>query len=139
MKDNETIEIPTPNTIDDLKKMLEDTYNGKLILYENLPIDIKNWLFRIIKRKESHKVLLCFDVNSNGYRILFYTNSYKYSITFNKDKNYMGCVSNRRKQNAGEHWTRGSDLPDGIYGDDTWNEILRAIVSNELVELQLGY
>lgn len=72
------------------------------------------------------------------YRFTFYTNNYKYTISAveRSDKHgYLGCTMDCRKARAGEDWTRGNDLPDGILNRKTWEKIKNAIIKNELVKL----
>jgi len=71
-------------------------------------------------------------------KFIFYTNDHQYTISAVErfpGKSYLGCVSNCRKSKAGEDWTRGSDLPDGLLNNETWNRIKNAIIRNELVRL----
>jgi hypothetical protein len=71
-------------------------------------------------------------------RLCFYTNHYQYfikAIDRTEDEGYLGCGVNCRKARAGEDWTRGNDLPDGKFNKATWDLILKAIVSHELVKL----
>jgi len=71
-------------------------------------------------------------------KICFYTKNYQYFITAidrTKGEGYLGCQVNCRKSRPGEDWIRGNDLPDGKFTKVTWNLILKAIVSNELVKL----
>lgn len=63
-----------------------------------------------------------------------FTDRYSYSIS--AGPNYLGCIMSARKARAGETWTRGSDLPDGKFSEETWQKIVLAIVSYELVELE---
>ena len=69
-----------------------------------------------------------------------YTNTYLYRITAidrKKDEGYLGCTCSRRMAQAGEDWTRGSDLPDGPFTEATWNSIKNAILRHEFVKLEL--
>jgi len=70
----------------------------------------------------------------------FYTEEYLYLITaverFDGDKDdYLGCQVSARKARPGEDWLRGNDLPDGPFTKKTWDRIIYAIVSYELVKL----
>jgi len=69
----------------------------------------------------------------------FYTDEHKYFInaierTIDEDS-YLGCQVSSRKQRAGEDWSRGNDLPDGKFNKKTWDRIIYAIVSYEMVKL----
>ena len=72
-------------------------------------------------------------------RFRFYTDEHLYSIVAiertNGEESYLGCQVSTRKQRAGEDWTRGNDLPDGPFNKKTWDRIIYAIVSYELVKL----
>ena len=68
----------------------------------------------------------------------FYTENHRYFISAIEQKNgegYLGCSVSARKPRAGEEWLRGNDLPDGPFNKSTWDKILNAIVSYELVRL----
>ena len=49
---------------------------------------------------------------------------------------YLGCIASARKPRAGEDHTRGNDLPDGKLNENTWRQILAAIVGYELVDIK---
>lgn len=73
-------------------------------------------------------------------RLSFYTEEHQYFITAiesaDGDKDdYLGCQVSARKMRAGETWGRGNDLPDGKFSRKTWDMIINAIVSYELVML----
>jgi len=68
----------------------------------------------------------------------FYTEDNKYSITAidrQDDDGYLGCGVTCRKSRPGEEYTRGNDLRDGPFTEETWNSITLAIVNYELVKL----
>lgn len=74
------------------------------------------------------------------YKVWFFTNDHSYSISIylpEGNNSYMGCIASCRKPKPGETWTRGSDLADGKYSDETWLSILNDIVSYEMKNLQL--
>ena len=96
----------------------------------------------------------------NGIGVTFYTKDNQYHISarlpnefrkhvIKEDKNgkvvsesnepinggYLGCIVQTRKPRAGENWTRGNDLPDGKYSEETWRDIVNAIVAYELVKV----
>lgn len=85
--------------------------------------------------------------NETTATVLLYTNDYSYAISMRKpdqddhelsDDGYLGCICSLRKPYAGEDWTRGNDLSDGSYSEETWNNILSDILNNELKEIKLG-
>lgn len=68
----------------------------------------------------------------------FYTSEFKYRFYANdrtNDDGYLGCQVTARKMRPGEDWTRGNDLADGPFNEDTWRRILTTIVNYELVKL----
>ena len=70
----------------------------------------------------------------------FFTEEYQYFITaiekYDGDKeDYLGCQVTARKPRAGEDWLRGNDLPDGPFTKKTWDKIIYAIVSYEMIKL----
>ncbi len=73
-------------------------------------------------------------------RFCFYTDEHQYFIVAiersdGDDNDYLGCQVSTRKPRAGEDWTRGNDLPDGKFNKKTWDRIIYAIVSYEMVKL----
>ncbi len=63
-----------------------------------------------------------------------FTDRYVYRISATANSLCSGASA--RKPRAGETWTRGRDLPDGPFSEETWQEIVLAIVRYELVELE---
>ena len=72
-------------------------------------------------------------------KLCFYTEENRYFITAIEktkgEEGYLGCAVEARKIRPGEGWVRGNDLPDGPFTRKTWDIILNAIVSYELVKL----
>ena len=80
------------------------------------------------------------DDEKTGRSLCFYTQDHQYFINaierYTDDKkSYLGCQVSARKTRAGEDWIRGNDLPDGEFNKKTWDRIIYAIVSYELVKL----
>jgi len=93
------------------------------------------------------------DYKNQTLKIKFYTKDNTYHVSailpgirveesfrtkdgmYKKDEGYLGCIVNSRKPRAGEDWTRGNDLPDGSYTEETWNKIKNAIIAYELVKV----
>lgn len=86
--------------------------------------------------------------NREGVDVTFFTKVHSYHIGAVKpgerdakrfegreDKGYLGCIAQCRKPRAGEEWTRGNDLPDGSYSEETWHRIVNAIIGYELVKV----
>ncbi len=70
--------------------------------------------------------------------IRIYTETNGYTIRAGKrdgSDGYLGCTVSSRKPRAGEGWTRGRDLADGLLNEDTWRRILADIVSYEIVRV----
>ncbi len=72
-------------------------------------------------------------LGTDCWRLYFYTETNKYAVVATPD--YLGCVASSRKPRAGEWWTRGNDLPDGPFCEETWLAILRAVVAYETVRI----
>jgi hypothetical protein len=66
-----------------------------------------------------------------GKKLTIFTALHKYSISF--DEEYMGCIAQCRKPYRGEKHLRGSDLADGEFCRETFEQIIFDIVSHELV------
>lgn len=73
------------------------------------------------------------DLKDPYSRFVIYTNTNEYVIA--SSGTYLGCTATSRKKRPGEDWHRGNDLPDGPCTEETWIEILKAIVSYELVDV----
>jgi hypothetical protein len=73
---------------------------------------------------------------SRTYTIYTEENQYTIVAVEKKDgDNYLGCSATARKSRPGEGWLRGNDLPDGPFTRKTWDRIVYAIVSYEMVKL----
>lgn len=77
----------------------------------------------------------------NRYQIKFYTRKNVYNIraippSEENKIGYLGCTFSSRTPVAGETWTRGRDLYDGNFEEETWLRILSDIVSCELVQIE---
>jgi len=72
-------------------------------------------------------------------KVRIYTHDYRYAIVAKESSRpghiYLGCQVSCRKPRAGEHWTRGSDLPDGEFNRETWEKIKNGIMRYELVKI----
>jgi hypothetical protein len=94
-----------------------------------------DWLSELLYRTnniEDHFKFILQD-RKDKFNIHFFTKNNRYSITANND--YLGCQVSNRKPRAGEDWTRGNDLPDGKFNEQTWIKIKNAIISYELVKI----
>jgi len=72
-----------------------------------------------------------------GLRLRLYTDRHSYSIvmygdTGDRTKTYLGCVMSNRAPWPGETHTRGGDLADGEFNDETLRRIAADILSKEL-------
>lgn len=85
------------------------------------------------------KDIVAGDENHHKYKVYLYTKSRKrymiLGIDRPNDEGYLGSQVSNTYPLAGEDWTRGDDLPDGPFNEETWYNILSAIVGNELQEL----
>lgn len=131
------------------REMYEQKYNCKLIKWADLMdspwnSDFGMKLKQLARYGNVDSVMLISlpkEKNNNWIGVNFYTNDHVYSINVHwKDTmkdSYLGCTASTRKNRVGETWNRGSDLPDGKYNDETWNEILRGIIRYEMKTIQL--
>ena len=73
------------------------------------------------------------------FRIKLLTEVNEYNIVANyrvvANGGYLGCTYSSRRPRAGEDWTRGGDLVDGKFCEETWLKILSDIVGTELVKI----
>lgn len=66
-------------------------------------------------------------------RVIFATTKNNYFLVF-KDT-YLGLTASSRHTRPGENWTRGNDLPDGEFSEETLDRALNAILFYELREV----
>lgn len=66
-----------------------------------------------------------------------YTATQVYTISAvpesNGRRSYLGCINHNRAPDVGEEHTRGCDLTDGPFTEETWHGILADIVRMEMV------
>ncbi len=97
--------------------------------YDERKTQLEEWLGNPYNRGNFR-----FTKRQNGRAsVIFCTASFTYHLSFTDD--YLGASASARIMRPGEDWTRGSDLPDGKFGRETFDEIMRAVVAYELVEL----
>lgn len=58
------------------------------------------------------------------------------SIHTQNPPGYLGCIGDSRKCRTGETWTRGNDLADGRFKEETWQNVLCDIVRYEAEEIK---
>lgn len=129
------------------REMYEKEYNCKLIQFNDLMNRPWDMDFAVKLKKLARygnvdsMMLISRSSDDTGVRVNFFTFENVYSINVHwkeeMEDSYLGCVVSSRKPRPGETWTRGNDLPDGKYNDDTWNRILQGIISYEMKTLQL--
>lgn len=101
----------------------------------------KKWLGEICRGSGSEHNFI-HHVDGSGplfaERVKIYTRDHYYTISARekgKRRSYLGCTVSTRKPRAGESHTRGNDLPDGRFSQETWNKIKNAIIAYELVKV----
>lgn len=120
----------------------------ELIVSRNKALEtLRGWMERDLRYSyfswENHVQVENFKVGGNprdGFRVRLYTDRNVYTIVFREadpgdPHTYFGCQVSSRKPLAGENWTRGNDLPDGKFSEETWRKMVGAIASYELVPL----
>jgi len=77
------------------------------------------------------------EINTNGVKYRFYTDQHQYTITAldGPDGGFLGAVAICRKMVPGENFHRGDDLFYGPFRKDTWDRIIKDIVSYELIRV----
>lgn len=130
-----------------------------LILYTDLTVeeldmfyDILAWMIDFMPGEIEMNIedYLLFDtyydaeVDKWYMKIRFFTETCQYYITVNPrqhlgDRGYLGCTYSLRTPYAGEDWNRGGDLPDGDYSYETFLNMMKGILGNEIVMLDLEY
>ena len=126
---------------------LEGTHGGRLIRTDELTQmfpELARWLNAIIARFDK-AALIFYHKDSQRVVIKLFTETHSYHISArrrnkNKSENdlgYLGCIVSMRKPRVGEDWSRGNDLADGIYSEQTWINILCDIVGYEMKPLEI--
>ncbi len=97
------------------------------------------WMNKMKHGYRDSRLYMCNLDNAEGLRIKLFTENNAYSIVARPpkgdDKGYLGCIADSRTPRAGEDWTRGNDLADGKFTEETWIEILYDIIGYELVKI----
>lgn len=107
----------------------------------NMTLNDFRWNLENIGKHANGQSVEILTNENDEVRVKLYTDNNCYSIVATLDKanqipgGYLGCTASSRKPRAGEGWTRGSDLADGDFSQETWNKILGDIVAYELVEI----
>ena len=107
--------------------------------------ELKDWLKKISRFGKFEDFIFISDYKEReSIRFQIFTKEYQYFIKacapgIAKDggekDTYLGCIGQCRKPRAGEDWTRGRNLADGAYCEETWNEIANDILAFELVKV----
>jgi hypothetical protein len=94
---------------------------------------LEQWLHqRGFKPKHLRWEQLVSEGDTRG-RVVFATTKNNYFLAFTDT--YLGVVSNSRVTRPGENWTRGNDLPDGKFSEETLDKALEAVLLYELREV----
>ena len=95
------------------------------------------WIDRDIPRSKTDVVVFSTVDGYDEYTFYIYTDNYRYCIyAHNRGEcGYLGCTYQNRRYRPGEDWFRGNDLPDGPLTEQTWYNIMVAIVRNELKDV----
>jgi len=116
-------------------------------IYEECISQMKKWLSLVYPKSKVDRALKVEYVETNGSNVrkLFlkskiWTLNNQYSIAatihIGNLPGYLGCVAIARKERPGETWSRGSDLADGDFNENTWNKIILSIVKYEAEEVK---
>ena len=94
---------------------------------------LQEWLEEVISYGVEPLRRLRFKEEDGRGSVIFCTGTHSYHLSFTET--YLGCTASSRTQCPGESWTRGSDLPDGKFSRETFDEIIRAVLAYEVVDL----
>lgn len=130
-----------------IKKEIEDRTERNIISFnefsEKVP-EFAKWVKYLTPFDRVDDYLFFFQSKSNSERFIvkLFTNEYEYTISAkissnNKNNGYLGAFASKRKPNVGENWTRGRDLPDGEYNEETFRKISFGIIQNELKKIEV--
>lgn len=110
------------------------------LLLDDLPneySDLKKWFSQMKFGYENIFAL----VGEDSVTLKLFTDETEFSINAKPIKengeSYLGCTSSDRKPLVGETWTRGSDLYDGKYNEETFNRIMFDIVGHSLKPIEI--
>lgn len=94
---------------------------------------VEQWLHqRGFKPKHLRWEHLVSEGDARG-RVIFATTKNNYFLTFTET--YLGLVVDSRVARPGENWTRGNDLPDGKFSEETLDRAVKAVLLYELREV----
>lgn len=106
------------------------------------------WLKPLCRYNRIFEEFIVADYKKERLYLKIFTKEYSYQIVARIPKveklgggemltvdGYLGCTTSARKPRAGEDWTRGNDLSDGKYCEETWQRILNDIIAYELVKV----
>jgi hypothetical protein len=134
--------------IEETINQLEEDNGGRLIRKDELTQlfpELARWLNAIIARFDK-AALIFYHKEDKRVVIKLFTEIHSYHIVARRrnkkergegDLGYLGCTASTRKPRVGESWTRGRDLADGIYSEQTWINILCDIVGHEMKPLDI--
>lgn len=86
--------------------------------------------------KNTHVAILKSLLNEKTYHIYLFTEKRSYSIVVTPD--YIGASSSLRAWEPLENWHRSHDLVDGKATEETFNNIILAILADELIRYDDG-
>jgi len=108
-------------------------------VFEQLVYQLREWAKTVYNPSKIDRAIHI-DKRKKWIHLVIFTDTNQYSIGVHAhdtvEKSYLGCTASCRKPRAGETWTRGNDLPDGDFTQETWDEIMTAIVRYEAQEVQ---
>lgn len=102
--------------------------------YDELEQQLRTWL-GAFSRRILAKDAFRFEHTEQGGRVRLATATHQYVISFHPTSDYLGCIADSRIVRAGETWTRGNDLADGKFNEETFKRIVTDILAYELVPL----
>lgn len=89
----------------------------------------------IIKSKQEN------NIGEYGLSVMLYTKEHEYYINMivheDGQSSYLGCTFYNRYRNVDEKHHRGNDLSDGVFDEETYNKILKDIVSTEMTGIRM--
>ncbi|MFW5847986.1 MAG: hypothetical protein ACOCVF_03635 [bacterium] len=129
--------MPTTDKIQNLNNMInliEEKKQAKIIPFNQLPIDLQNWL--LLGKFASPDYYCCYKRDNESFQVEFHLSKYKISIygypSHEKHKEgYLGGGCIYQKQKPYETWHRGNDLPDGDWSYETFIDIMLSALNIE--------
>lgn len=113
----------------------KEEYRPKLTLDAAKQL-VFTWLDAMKYRRTNWQEHIIFEEKEKGFfKLVLWTNEFKYTITVSIDKDYISCYAQHRKIRPGDKEPKHNDLHSGKIKKETFDHIIYDIVSYELISI----